>query len=90
MINPINSDWSKSTAYMDVNGTLVTRLVLQNETAVPLSMFCLQGLLDLNIINMPFPNGNPSLPSNIHFLIVFLGIVQDNLGNLKQLHYQHD
>jgi hypothetical protein len=65
MINPMNDNlWGKSTAYMDENGTLVTQLLLHNENAVPLSIFCLLSLSHLTIYNMPFPNGNSSLSSN--------------------------
>ncbi len=58
MINPINSDWKKSVAYMDANGTLVVNLKLRNENAVPLSIFCLKNLEQLEIRNTPFPDGN--------------------------------
>jgi Leucine-rich repeat (LRR) protein len=69
MINPININWQKSIALMDRNGTLVTDLTLHNESAVPLSIFCLKNLRYLTIYNTNFPNG----------------IVPDNLANLKQL-----
>jgi hypothetical protein len=64
MINPINSDWGKSIALMNDNGTLVLRLYLINETTVPLSIFCLQNVQNLEIIDTPFPDGNYSLLTN--------------------------
>jgi Leucine-rich repeat (LRR) protein len=71
MINPINSEWQKSTAYMDEDSTFVTRLDLYNEEAVPLAIFCLTNLQSLDIQNTPFPNG----------------AVPDSLENLRQLRY---
>jgi hypothetical protein len=64
MINPMNDDWWKSTAYMNGNGTLVVRLRLFNETTVPLSIFCLQNLEDLIINGLSFPDGNSPLSTN--------------------------
>lgn len=58
MINPINSNWQKSTARMNENGNLVVDLQLRNENLVPLSIFCLKNLRTLEIQNMPFPDGN--------------------------------
>ncbi|UJR32342.1 hypothetical protein I4U23_019805 [Adineta vaga] len=69
MVNPINSDWSKSTATTNEAGTLVVNLRLLNELSVPLSIFCLKNLQSLYISSTPFPNN----------------IVPDDLKNLKQL-----
>jgi len=49
---------------MDESGTLVDTLILRNETAVPLSIFCLQNLRYLDISGMTFPDGNSSLSTN--------------------------
>lgn len=65
MINPINNEWQKSTAYMDENGTLVVGLKLFNEGMVPLSIFCLKNLRNFQIDDMQFPNGISLLISKV-------------------------
>ncbi|CAF1431811.1 unnamed protein product [Adineta steineri] len=69
MINPINTNWQKSVAKTNEDGTLVIELSLRSEDSVPLSIFCLKNLRDLTIYNTSFPSG----------------IVPDNLENLEQL-----
>ena len=58
MINPMNSDWRESIAYMRDGEDFVSRLELYNEDLVPLSIFCLKNLEYLSIYNVSFPNGN--------------------------------
>ena len=58
MINPMNSNWRQSTAYMRDGEDFVYQLRLRDEDLVPLSIFCLKNLEDLYINNVSFPNGN--------------------------------
>ena len=58
MINPMNSNWGESIAYMRDGEDFVSRLELYNEDLVPLSIFCLKNLEYLRIYNVSFPNGN--------------------------------
>ena len=60
---------------MNENGTLVIWLNLQDENAVPLSIFCLKNLEVLTIRNMSFPNGNFSLAINNHYVIYFFQVL---------------
>ena len=85
MINPMNSNWQKSTAFMNPNGTVVISINLHQENIFPPSIFCLKNLQSLKIVKTPFLGGKTDLSTDCHYLL-FLGVVPDDLGNLEQLH----
>jgi hypothetical protein len=62
VINPItHEDWVKSTAKMDKDNIFVTRITINHEEFVPLSIFCLLNLEIFQVNGTPFKNGNFSL-----------------------------
>jgi Leucine-rich repeat (LRR) protein len=93
VIRPIGVDWSKNNAWMDENGTYVSRLYIYNQSVVPLSLFCLKNLLYLDIIDTPFPNGIvPDYLENLQNLCILrienspIVSITERIGTLKDLY----
>lgn len=73
----------------DESNSFIQSIHIREEVVIPSTMFCLSNLKDLHIDDTPFKDGKFSV-FNVEyyfpmFLFVCLGIVPDNLGNLKTL-----